>query len=740
MPYHLQRQNGKWCVHKGNKGENGPVVPGGCHPTRTDAVDHMRALYANVPDARPTRKNTRISARAYRSGNGMGLIEDGGIFYLADAADTPNAQPDHSTGMMVALPCPPDVAEQLAQDGGLDPSDLHVTLGYMGDLADDETAEPDDSAIEELLEALQPIVDQHLPLTGSIGGIGLFPPGPDGTPVYAPVDAPGINELHHAVTSTLAAHSLPASTDHSFTPHMTLRYHKPPAASASSAMADAAGAAPVADPDDDPSTEPDNDPDDVPVQPLPARPVTFTHLQVKIGHKDHRIHPRKHTKKKEPSAMPEKMSVLLAALAASTNKAPIRLYFKEGERTPDRRFIDEGAMNFNRQPPYPIYLQTVRAQGHDGAVLCGVLNSYFEDGTTKVFDGFLDLTQPAGVQAHQLAENGTLQTWSPDLGDSDAYTVETFSEDGTERVEVHYSHATFLGATLVGLPALGSATLALLNDDGSFKTEPISRAQINATAEEERQAVLVACAGSSAPPAAFFTDPQMTEPQRWVTVTPQGRVFTHVAIFDECHIGFQNVCYSVDDIIAGGFDYATPGHVITREGTKVATGPLNVVGGHADIGLEWAEALKYYDKPEWAVADVCYGVDNFGVWASGALRPTATPEQIHILRASGVSLDAREIGGQLRLLGACSVNVPGLPKLRARILASGEPEDTPRITTLIAAGGRPLPDPSLTTEAPGTLSLAESEEIMSKIAVLESIVTEAGLLDRAFEQLEARIN
>jgi hypothetical protein len=47
MPYEIKKDGSKFCVHK----KGGAVVPGGCHSTRAAALQHMRALYANVPDA-----------------------------------------------------------------------------------------------------------------------------------------------------------------------------------------------------------------------------------------------------------------------------------------------------------------------------------------------------------------------------------------------------------------------------------------------------------------------------------------------------------------------------------------------------------------------------------------------------------------------------------------------------------------------------------------------------------------
>lgn len=50
MAYVIRKNGTQHCVHNQATGKE---VPGGCHPTREKALAHMRALYANVPDARP---------------------------------------------------------------------------------------------------------------------------------------------------------------------------------------------------------------------------------------------------------------------------------------------------------------------------------------------------------------------------------------------------------------------------------------------------------------------------------------------------------------------------------------------------------------------------------------------------------------------------------------------------------------------------------------------------------------
>lgn len=138
---------------------------------------------------------------------------------------------------MVALFPPAGVAEALAVDGGLPVDELHVTLAYLGDdLTDEQLA-----TVATITEA---VAAQHAQLAGALGGLGQFPAGPDGTPVYAPVDVPGLAELRGRLVEQLAGAGIPLPSEHGFTPHMTLTYLQddddPPPAVASTAVGFAA--------------------------------------------------------------------------------------------------------------------------------------------------------------------------------------------------------------------------------------------------------------------------------------------------------------------------------------------------------------------------------------------------------------------------------------------------------------------------------------------------------------------
>lgn len=217
----------------------------------------------------------------------------------------------------------------------------------------------------------------------------------------------------------------------------------------------------------------------------------------------------------------------------------------------------------------------------------------------------------------------------------------------------------------------------------------------------------------AAPPDGFFQDPELQELQRWVTVTEDGRVMGHLAGFGECHIGMAGRCITPEALTAGGFDYFRHGHVVTSSGQQIATGPIALRGGHAspDRSVSWRQAQAHYDDPACAVMDVAVGTDAYGVWFSGAIRPGATPEDIYAVRASGVSGDWRLIGGQLRLVGICSVNVPGFPKVRVAV-ASGQ------IVALVAAGGRPM---SAWEHRPCTDCADTAEQMERRLARLEEL-------------------
>lgn len=126
--------------------------------------------------------------------------------------------PDHSTGCMLALYPPPELAAQLAVPDGLPPGELHLTVAYCGKADDvDQTA---------LLRAAQQTARRG-PIAARISGLARFVGGEDGDVIVALVDSPDLEDLRRDVTDQLAAAGIDYPRDHGYTPHITLIYLDP---------------------------------------------------------------------------------------------------------------------------------------------------------------------------------------------------------------------------------------------------------------------------------------------------------------------------------------------------------------------------------------------------------------------------------------------------------------------------------------------------------------------------------
>jgi hypothetical protein len=198
-----------------------------------------------------------------------------------------------------------------------------------------------------------------------------------------------------------------------------------------------------------------------------------------------------------------------------------------------------------------------------------------------------------------------------------------------------------------------------------------------ASDDEEEDAALTASGAPAAPPAAWFHDPALDGPTP-LTVTPEGRVYGHLADWRTCHTGVPGACVTAPRSRTR-YAYFHTGEVMTAEGEPVAVGRLTLGTGHADTKLGFQAAIEHYDNTGTCVASVRAGEDKYGIWIAGALVPEVDDIKIATLRRHPPSGDWRRIGGNLELVGALAVNTPGFPIPRARV-ASGAP------MALVAAG------------------------------------------------------
>lgn len=223
--------------------------------------------------------------------------------------------------------------------------------------------------------------------------------------------------------------------------------------------------------------------------------------------------------------------------------------------------------------------------------------------------------------------------------------------------------------------------LAAHLEDGGQTAPPLE--DIDEDEPEDDAAAIVAGAGPIAPPVAWFRNPNFTEATPLV-ITPEGRVYGHLALWGTCHIGVQGSCVQPphEDLHA----YFLTGEVLCAGGERVPIGHLTFGTGHASTKLSgFQPAMEHYDHTGHAGADVAVGNDEFGIWSAGALRSELTSEQVRAMRGSVPSGDWRRINGQLRMVAALMVNVPGFPVPRARLIEGAQ-------VSLVAAGAlRPTP-------------------------------------------------
>jgi hypothetical protein len=209
---------------------------------------------------------------------------------------------------------------------------------------------------------------------------------------------------------------------------------------------------------------------------------------------------------------------------------------------------------------------------------------------------------------------------------------------------------------------------------------------------------LTAGAVPETPPLAWFSDPALREVTA-LRVEENGHVYGHLAAWGTCHISHTaNGCVTPPHSNAS-YAYFHTGSVLTREGSEISVGHITLDTRHAGERLTAASAAAHYENTGHVVADVCVGEDGYGIWVAGALRPRTTPDQVRSLRSAPLSGDWRRVSGNLELVAALAVNVPGFPVPRPRgLVAAG-------VTQSLVASGMIPPRRVLRPGTIGALSL-----------------------------------
>lgn len=203
----------------GPDGETVPIDPDTGEPTdpQAEIVDiKMRATKAVIMGATVTPFPAFAEARIELADAAEGAVPASAQIHnvLTLQPVTAAAVDNSQSGSMVALFPLSDEADELAQEGGQPPADLHLTLAFL----------PDGPSHQDLAAALEGM--QFEPMEFEVTGAGHFAAGEEGTPLVALIDAPGLDRLRVAVLDALDTAGLVYATNHGFIPHVTLSYQE----------------------------------------------------------------------------------------------------------------------------------------------------------------------------------------------------------------------------------------------------------------------------------------------------------------------------------------------------------------------------------------------------------------------------------------------------------------------------------------------------------------------------------
>jgi hypothetical protein len=191
------------------------------------------------------------------------------------------------------------------------------------------------------------------------------------------------------------------------------------------------------------------------------------------------------------------------------------------------------------------------------------------------------------------------------------------------------------------------------------------------------------------PPREWFFRPEPDEPTP-LTVTDEGEVYGHVALWDSCHTGHMGACLSPPQNPSGTYPWFNLGVRDTSDG-EVECGQVTLDADHALLTLGLTQASDHYANTALAVADVRCSEGDLGPWLSGALRPGVPDAAVRTLKASKISGDWRPTSEGMELIAALAVTAPGFVVPRASLVAAaGEPD----VSALVGAGVvQPSPSP-----------------------------------------------
>lgn len=381
----------------------------------------------------------------------------------------------------------------------------------------------------------------------------------------------------------------------------------------------------------------------------------------------------------------------------------------EGSPTGDKRYLMPGEIS-ERDIPLPFMVQIENEEGHKGSELGGRIDSViripiadFDDDrydlsdlpeTTVVIwgEGSFDGSE-AGREGQRMIDNGggvSVDMSVTEILLLDPETYEEIDIDELDIMDILFGKAEFvtgikgkiMGATVLAFPAFEEAQIQVVTASGS---ENVVRIQVPFGIHILKDVLTASAAGLAPinPPRAWFEMPEPDLPTP-LTVTDDGRVYGHLAVWGQCHTAFKDYCQTAPRSYSD-YKFFHLGTLETAEGDRIGVGKITLGTGHAPISYSTHKTLEHYDNTGCVAAFVRATDGDRGIWICGAIRSDLPAERIRDLTANPPSGDWRTEDGALELQAILSVPVPGfpVPHSEARLVASGEVEE---MEALVATG------------------------------------------------------
>lgn len=563
---------------------------------------------------------------------------------------------------MVALIPTTEVASALLLDApGAEPTSRHhLTLVYLGP---DATLQLDRTTVEAVVAE---VAAGSSPVSGVFSGSAVFGPDEDGRyPVVATFDAPGLGAFRETLAAALREQVAFPEDTHGFIAHLTRAYVEAP-------------------------------PSELP--PPPMLEVTFGEVAVCWG--DYVADPAGLT-----------MFPLGATTAGLTHhlnpndytsccKQHVRdlpadaRFVREAEATCGKAVTAAAPAERTEPEPLPAMGDRIMARG-----------SYSDTPEGEEFRRIIEADEPVwpsvelvdAVTMYEEREDGEVEVCIGAIGKVVVLTLQ--AQDGTwvepdgdgwkgclvvngkETRDSENHRQPFVTAWYVP-EAIGYWTGGGNGHENSIHGGKIEEIWVEpAMVEEPAPEAVTAAGGPVHPLKEWFEDPEL-EDLTPPTVTPDGRVFGHIAGLT-CHRGLRG-CVTVPTRSSYyKFNEGNGSGLLTSDGSVVKVGTVTLAGGHADLfdtrgrPLDASAVRRHYDDANAVIAYVRAGESPIASgevvpWFAGSLVPTATEEQVQLFRALTVSGDWRTEQGVRMLEAVLSVPVPGFPPIRQKqLVASG---------------------------------------------------------------------